>query len=192
MRKQVAIEEPTAEDLGRVAKKNNVSRDKVISKMLEFFRVYGIDPFNYEAPHEEMTKIIKRFDQMFGFLKKQEKDILKPTLLSLATREQAENLSMEIDKSLFMHEADKKVLEASYQEKYENLKQEFSEQKVLLEGQIKLLQKSNDLLTKQLEKENNIRFAKTAQMFQEIAKAIGVGGQSRKETQSRIKDIFEN
>lgn len=90
--KTIGVSEATAQDLGRVASKNKVSRDMAISKMLMFFQTYGIDPFNYEAPHEEMTKIIKRFDQMFAFLKKQEKSILIPTLTSLASKEETEQL----------------------------------------------------------------------------------------------------
>ncbi len=87
MRKQVAISEATSEDLGREASKHGVSRDKVISKMLEFFRIYGIDPFNYDAPADEMQKIIKRFDQMFAFVKAQEKNVLVPTLTRVSTKE---------------------------------------------------------------------------------------------------------
>ncbi|MEA3312764.1 MAG: BfmA/BtgA family mobilization protein [Caldisericota bacterium] len=85
--KSIGISEATAADLAREANKHKVSRDKVISKMLDFFRIYGIDPFNYDAPADEMQKIIKRMDSVVAFMKKQEKDILIPTLTRLSTRE---------------------------------------------------------------------------------------------------------
>jgi hypothetical protein len=85
--KSIGISEATAQDLGREASKHKASRDKVISKMLDFFRIYGIDPFNYDAPADEMQKIIKRMDSVVAFIKKQEKDILIPTLTRLTTKE---------------------------------------------------------------------------------------------------------
>jgi hypothetical protein len=89
--KSIGISEATAADLAREANKHKVSRDKVISKMLDFFRIYGIDPFNYDAPADEMQKIIKRMDSVVAFIKKQEKDILIPTLTRLSTKEDITN-----------------------------------------------------------------------------------------------------
>ncbi len=178
MRKQVAIEESTAEDLGRVAKKNNVSRDKVISKMLEFFRVYGIDPFNYEAPHEEMTKIIKRFDQMFGFLKKQEKDILKPTLLSLATKEDAENI-----KKVSFDYASQVLTKTG--ERIDELQRENQELKSELEKTKKICQ---DLTNKGVELSVKKTVSEVSKMLQEVIKTLGMGGQKRDVTLSNLQE----
>lgn len=86
--KSIGISEATATDLAREANKHKVSRDKVISKMLDFFRIYGIDPFNYDAPADEMQKIVKRMDSVIAFIRKQEKDILIPTLTRLPSKEE--------------------------------------------------------------------------------------------------------
>lgn len=127
MRKQVAISEATSDDLGREASKHGVSRDKVISKMLEFFRIYGIDPFNYDAPADEMQKIIKRFDQMFAFIKAQEKNVLVPTLTRVSTKEDvlktAESTRLSLEKMWGLINKELDTLKIENKELKEQLKE---------------------------------------------------------------------
>ncbi len=165
MRKQVAISEATSEDLGREASKHGVSRDKVISKMLEFFRIYGIDPFNYDAPADEMQKIIKRFDQMFAFIKAQEKNVLVPTLTRVSTKEDT-------------------------LQSVEHTRENLNKLLVLLRQDLSKLHEENKSLKAQLEearrtdheehqKVGHHVVSQVSQMLQEVTKSLGMGGQKK-------------
>ena len=165
--KTIGVSEVTAQDLAKVASKNKVSRDMVISKMLTFFQTYGIDPFNYEAPHEEMTKIIKRFDQMFAFIKKQEKDMLVPTLTRLATKEdhvtQGEIYLSNMNELLRLLRVENRELKEELTRVREGAKIEHQE--VI-----------------------NLVSSNVSNMLQEVTKSLGIGGQKKDVTLAELQN----
>ena len=80
----VTIDRKTFARLDRLAKSNNVSKKEFLSCALEYFEKYGINPVEHESPAKEMQKLIKRMDQVFAFLKKQETDLVRPACEALA------------------------------------------------------------------------------------------------------------
>lgn len=80
----VAVERTTFTKLDRLAKANGVSKMEYISHAINYFEKYGINPVEHESPAQEMQKLIKRMDQVFAFLKKQEKDLVRPACEALA------------------------------------------------------------------------------------------------------------
>ncbi len=154
--KSIGVSEATAQDLAREASKHKVSRDMIIAKMLDFFRTYGIDPFNYDAPVDEMQKIIKRFDQMFAFLKKQEKDMLIPTLGRVATKEDTAPLTTKED-----------ILE---QNKIHLA--HMNELLRMLRGEFKKVREENEELKNQLEEARKQNHSQHEQVYQEITNDV--------------------
>ena len=80
----VAVERTTFTKLDRLAKANNVSKMEYITHAINYFEKYGINPVEHERPAQEMQKLIKRMDQVFAFLKKQETDLVRPACEALA------------------------------------------------------------------------------------------------------------
>ena len=80
----VAVERTTFTKLDRLAKANNVSKMEFLTHAINYFEKYGINPVEHESPAQEMQKLIKRMDQVFAFLKKQETDLVRPTCEALA------------------------------------------------------------------------------------------------------------
>ena len=80
----VAVERTTFAKLDRLAKANSVSKMEYISHAINYFEKYGINPVEHESPAQEMQKLIKRMDQVFAFLKKQETDLVRPACEALA------------------------------------------------------------------------------------------------------------
>ena len=80
----VAVERTTFTKLDRLAKANNVSKMEFITHAINYFEKYGINPVEHESPAQEMQKLIKRMDQVFAFLKKQETDLVRPACEALA------------------------------------------------------------------------------------------------------------
>lgn len=80
----VAVERTTFVKLDRLAKANSVSKMEYISHAINYFEKYGINPVEHESPAQEMQKLIKRMDQVFAFLKKQETDLVRPACEALA------------------------------------------------------------------------------------------------------------
>ena len=74
----VAVERTTFAKLDRLAKANSVSKMEYITHAINYFEKYGINPVEHESPAQEMQKLIKRMDQVFAFLKKQETDLVRP------------------------------------------------------------------------------------------------------------------
>lgn len=74
----VAVERTTFTKLDRLAKANNVSKMEFLTHAINYFEKYGINPVEHESPAQEMQKLIKRMDQVFAFLKKQETDLVRP------------------------------------------------------------------------------------------------------------------
>lgn len=80
----VAVERTTFTKLDRLAKANSVSKMEFITHAINYFEKYGINPVEHESPAQEMQKLIKRMDQVFAFLKKQETDLVRPACEALA------------------------------------------------------------------------------------------------------------
>lgn len=80
----VAVERTTFTKLDRLAKANNVSKMEFLTHAINYFEKYGINPVEHESPAQEMQKLIKRMDQVFAFLKKQETDLVRPACEVLA------------------------------------------------------------------------------------------------------------
>lgn len=80
----VAVERTTFTKLDRLAKANNVSKMEFLTHAINYFEKYGISPVEHESPAQEMQKLIKRMDQVFAFLKKQETDLVRPACEALA------------------------------------------------------------------------------------------------------------
>lgn len=80
----VAVERTTFTKLDRLAKANNVSKMEFLTHAINYFEKYGINPVEHESPAQEMQKLIKRMDQVFAFLKKQEIDLVRPACEALA------------------------------------------------------------------------------------------------------------
>lgn len=80
----VAVERTTFTKLDRLAKANNVSKMEFLTHAINYFEKYGINPVEHESPAQEMQKLIKRIDQVFAFLKKQETDLVRPACEALA------------------------------------------------------------------------------------------------------------
>lgn len=80
----VAVERTTFTKLDRLAKANNVSKMEFLTHAINYFEKYGINPVGHESPAQEMQKLIKRMDQVFAFLKKQETNLVRPACEALA------------------------------------------------------------------------------------------------------------
>ncbi|GEM_PF-3606402 len=52
-----------------------------------YFEKHGIDPSKHSDSKSELEKITKRIDQLFGFIKTQEKDYLRPSVQSIVATE---------------------------------------------------------------------------------------------------------
>lgn len=68
----VAVERTTFAKLDRLAKANSVSKMEYITHAINYFEKYGINPVEHESPAQEMQKLIKRMDQVFAFLNKED------------------------------------------------------------------------------------------------------------------------
>lgn len=79
----VAISPDVARKLDSFCKGNGMTKKDFISLSLEYFIREGINPKTHESPKSEITKITKRLDQFFAFMKKQEQDILRPMYADL-------------------------------------------------------------------------------------------------------------
>lgn len=171
--KSIGISEATAVDLAREANKHKVSRDKVISKMLDFFRIYGIDPFNYDAPADEMQKIIKRMDSVIAFIKKQEKDILIPTLTRLSTKE---DLVRQNETNLSHTNELLRLLRAEFVTVLEENKS--------LKAQLDEARRADH---EEHQKVGHHVVSQVSKMLQEVTKTMGMGGQKKDVTITELQ-----
>ena len=80
----VTIDKRTGVQLDRLAKASGVTKKDFLQSALDYFERYGINPVKHESPAQEMQKLIKRMDQVFAFLKKQETDLVRPACEALA------------------------------------------------------------------------------------------------------------
>lgn len=91
----VSIDSETGAKLDRLAKSNNLSKKALLSLMLDYFERYGINPAEHESPAQEMQKMIKRVDQIVGFIKVQEKELIRPLVASVSMTE--ERIKVDLD-----------------------------------------------------------------------------------------------
>ena len=91
----VSIDSETGAKLDRLAKSNNLSKKALLSLMLDYFERYGINPAEHESPAQEMQKFIKRVDQIVGFIKVQEKELIRPLVASVSMTE--ESIKVDLD-----------------------------------------------------------------------------------------------
>lgn len=83
----VAVSPETGKKLERFCSSCGITKKDFISLSLDYFQRYGINPAKHESPAKEMEKLIKRNDQVIGFIRKQEQDILRPMLEAITTTE---------------------------------------------------------------------------------------------------------
>lgn len=81
----VTIDRDCFVKLDRLAKASEVSKKEYLLAALSYFEKYGIDPIKHEAPAQEMQKLIKRSDQLYAFMKAQERDFIRPALEALVS-----------------------------------------------------------------------------------------------------------
>lgn len=90
----VTIEKSAAAKLDRLAASAGVTKKDFVSFALDYFERYGINPVAHESPAKEMQKLIdktdqaiKRNEQVIGFIRKQEQDILRPMVEAVSAVE---------------------------------------------------------------------------------------------------------
>jgi len=76
--KTIGVSDTTHTKLKRYCENNNINQGEFVESALKYFEKNGVHPVNHESPAAEMTKIIKRIDQIFAFIKKQEIDLVRP------------------------------------------------------------------------------------------------------------------
>lgn len=94
----VTIDRSSFTKLDRLSKANKVTKKEFIAASLDYFEKYGINPVNHESPAQEMLRLIKRMDQLFAFMKKQEQDIVRPSCEVLG--ETAAKVNVKLDSLL--------------------------------------------------------------------------------------------
>lgn len=83
----VAVSPEIGKKLERFCASCGITKKDFISLSLDYFQRYGINPAKHESPAKEMEKLIKKNDQVIGFIRKQEQDILRPMLEAITTTE---------------------------------------------------------------------------------------------------------
>jgi hypothetical protein len=83
----VAVSPEIGKKLERFCSSCGITKKDFISLSLDYFQRYGINPAKHESPAKEMEKLIKKNDQVIGFIRKQEQDILRPMLEAITITE---------------------------------------------------------------------------------------------------------
>lgn len=83
----VAISPVVNVKLTSFCKRYELQKKDFINLAIDYFEKYGIDPSKHSEPKSELEKIIKRIDQVFGFMKIQEKEYLRPSVQSIIATE---------------------------------------------------------------------------------------------------------
>jgi DNA anti-recombination protein RmuC len=76
--KTIGVSDTAHTKLKRYCENNDINQGEFVESALKYFEKNGVHPINHESPAAEMTKIIKRIDQIFAFIKKQEIDLVRP------------------------------------------------------------------------------------------------------------------
>jgi len=82
--------------LANFCKRNEISKKEFISVALNFFEKNGINPKTHNDPKSELEKILKRIDQLFAFIKTQEKEYLRPSVQAIAATENRLKSNLEL------------------------------------------------------------------------------------------------
>lgn len=99
--KSIGIADEAHVKLKRYCDRNGLKLNEYISASLAYFEKHGINPATHESPADEMLKVIKKLDQVIGFIRKQEQDLLRPMVQAVGITENRINNSMQgIEKSL--------------------------------------------------------------------------------------------
>lgn len=81
----IAIEENKR--LSAFCKRNKLTKKDFIPIAIQYFEKNRINPKTHSEPKVEIEKISKRVDQLFGFIKTQEKDYLRPAIEAIVSTE---------------------------------------------------------------------------------------------------------
>lgn len=75
-----------------ICKAYSIPKKDFIGIILNYLEINGINPKTHHAPKTELEKITKRINQLFAFIKTQEKDYTRPALEAiLATEDRMQN-----------------------------------------------------------------------------------------------------
>lgn len=70
--------------LAQLIEKNDTNKKHFLEKSIEYFGKYDINPLEeFKPPKDELTKVVKKLDQVIAFIRVQERDILKPACVSV-------------------------------------------------------------------------------------------------------------
>lgn len=83
----VAISPKDNNRLTNFCNRYEIQKKEFIKIALDYFEKNGIDPRTNVESKSELEKIIKRIDQLFGFIKTQEKDYLRPSVQAIIATE---------------------------------------------------------------------------------------------------------
>lgn len=75
------------ERLTKYCRTYNILKKDFISIVLNFLETNGVDPRKDHAPKTELAKINKRINQLFAFIKTQDKEYLRPMLEAVQNTE---------------------------------------------------------------------------------------------------------
>ena len=76
--KTIGVSDTTHTKLKRYCENNDINQGEFVENALKYFEKNGIHPVKHESPAAEMTKIVKRLDQVVAFIKNQENKFLRP------------------------------------------------------------------------------------------------------------------
>lgn len=84
----LAISQETSKRLDGFCLNKGITKKDFIEHSLNYFERNGVDPLIHESPAQEMKKLIKRIDSVIGFIKEQEKTILRPACEAIFSSEE--------------------------------------------------------------------------------------------------------
>lgn len=88
----VALSTSDNQRLTEFCKMYAIPKKDFIGIILNYLEINGINPKTHHAPKTELEKITKRINQLFAFIKTQEKDYTRPALEAiLATENRIQN-----------------------------------------------------------------------------------------------------
>lgn len=73
--------------LTEFCKAHSIPKKDYIGITLNYFEINGINPKTHNSPKTELEKITKRLNQLFAFIKTQEKDYTRPALEAVLATE---------------------------------------------------------------------------------------------------------
>lgn len=83
----VAISSEENTRLSNFCFRHSLQKKEFIKIALDYFEKNGIDPQIHSEPKTEIEKVLKRIDQLFAFIKVQEKEYLKPAISAITRTE---------------------------------------------------------------------------------------------------------